>query len=87
MQVREAAKMTAEKAAVKSPRTPPAVSTPAADNSRLPPSSSVDSPAAASTPQTPRLGIVEAAFVALGSVELLQAKMRAMEFRSVGGCV
>ncbi|WIA08831.1 hypothetical protein OEZ85_008252 [Tetradesmus obliquus] len=35
------------------------------------------------TPSTlsPRLGIVEAAFHALGGVELLQAKMRAMEFR------
>jgi hypothetical protein len=39
--------------------------------------------AAPVTPSTlsPRLGIVEAAFDALGGVELLQAKMRAMEFR------
>jgi hypothetical protein len=50
---------------------------------RTPAAAAASSAAMPATPSTlsPRLGPVEAAFDALGGVELLQAKMRAMEFR------
>ncbi|KAF6259271.1 hypothetical protein COO60DRAFT_1022990 [Scenedesmus sp. NREL 46B-D3] len=50
---------------------------------RTPAAAGAAGAAAPATPGSlsPRLGIVEAAFDALGGVELLQAKMRAMEFR------
>jgi hypothetical protein len=70
--VREAKQVAEQKIAAtigSSPRTPAAAAAGAA--------SSVATPATLS----PRLGPVEAAFDALGGVELLQAKMRAMEFR------
>jgi hypothetical protein len=61
-------------AAGASPRTPPAAAAGAAA-----------APAVTPSTLSPRLGIVEAAFDALGGVELLQAKMRAMEFRWASG--
>jgi hypothetical protein len=36
-----------------------------------------------SLPMSPRLGVVEACFDALGNVDMLPAKIRAMEFRQV----
>lgn len=85
--VREAKQTAEKKAAVLSPRSPAAaaaagIATHAA--CATPSSECCVSPSALS----PRLGVVEAAFDALGGVELLQAKMRAMEFRCARvGCV
>lgn len=79
VQVRECAKKTAAKAtATLSPRTDSVTGTPGPHGHAC----SAAASGTASTPQTPRLGVVEAAFMALGSVDLLQAKMRALEFRS-----
>lgn len=43
--------------------------------------SSGDGPSSESVPVPPRLGVVEAAFEALGGVKMLMAKMRACEFK------